>query len=62
MLRLHIFAETFYVLGDSNVYVWGYGILGLGPQVQKVLKPTAIPPTLFGKNIYNQNTKVIKMI
>lgn len=43
---------------NGNVYVWGYGILGLGPQVQKVLKPTMIPSTLFGNNIYNQNTKV----
>ncbi|XP_011170411.1 RCC1-like G exchanging factor-like protein [Solenopsis invicta] len=43
---------------EGNVYVWGYGILGLGPQVQKVLKPTMIPPTLFGNNIYNRNVKV----
>ncbi|XP_071627964.1 RCC1-like G exchanging factor-like protein isoform X3 [Temnothorax longispinosus] len=43
---------------DGNVYVWGYGILGLGPQVQKVLKPTIIPPTLFGNNIYNRTVKV----
>ncbi|XP_011864274.1 PREDICTED: Williams-Beuren syndrome chromosomal region 16 protein homolog [Vollenhovia emeryi] len=43
---------------DGNVYVWGYGILGLGPQVQKVLKPTMIPPTLFGNNIYNRDIKV----
>ncbi|KAL0102780.1 hypothetical protein PUN28_018224 [Cardiocondyla obscurior] len=43
---------------NGNVYVWGYGILGLGPQVQNVLKPTMIPPTLFGNNIYNRNVKV----
>lgn len=45
----------------GNVYVWGYGILGLGPQVQKVLKPTMIPPTLFGNNIYNRDIKVTKI-
>lgn len=43
---------------DGNVYVWGYGILGLGPQVQKISKPTMIPPTLFGNNVYNRNVKV----
>ncbi|KAG5340041.1 RCC1L protein, partial [Acromyrmex charruanus] len=43
---------------DGNVFAWGYGILGFGPQVQKVLKPTMIPPTLFGNNVYNRNVKV----
>lgn len=46
---------------DGNVYVWGYGILGLGPQVQRVFKPTLIPSTLFGYNVYNRNTKVMKI-
>ncbi|XP_029167744.1 RCC1-like G exchanging factor-like protein [Nylanderia fulva] len=45
----------------GNVYVWGYGILGLGPQVQKVFKPTRIPPTLFGNNEYNRDIKVTKI-
>ena len=58
---LHIIL-IYYVTDDGNVFVWGYGILGLGPQVQKVLKPTMIPPTLFGNNVYNRNVKVIKII
>ncbi|XP_029678049.1 RCC1-like G exchanging factor-like protein [Formica exsecta] len=45
----------------GNVYVWGYGILGLGPQVQKILKPTMIPPTLFGNNVYNRDIKITKI-
>jgi alpha-tubulin suppressor-like RCC1 family protein len=45
----------------GNVYVWGYGILGLGPEVQKVFKPTMIPPTLFGNNVYNRDIKVTKI-
>lgn len=45
----------------GNVYVWGYGILGLGPKVQKVFKPTMIPPTLFGNNIYNRDIKITKI-
>lgn len=44
----------------GDVYVWGYGILGLGPEVKKVSQPTLIPPVLFGKNLYEKNTKVRK--
>jgi len=50
------------LLDTGNVYVWGYGILGLGPEVQKILKPTMIPSALFGNNVYNQNIRVIKII
>ncbi|XP_032678691.1 RCC1-like G exchanging factor-like protein [Odontomachus brunneus] len=50
------------VLNDAGyVYVWGYGILGFGPEVQKIPKPTQIPPTLFGNNIYNRDVKVTKI-
>lgn len=45
----------------GNVYVWGYGILGLGPKVQKVLRPTLIPATLFGNNAYERHTRVVKI-
>lgn len=48
-----------YFIDKGDVYVWGYGILGLGPQVQKISKPTMIPGTLFGHNVYNPNIKVI---
>ncbi|XP_001604296.2 RCC1-like G exchanging factor-like protein isoform X1 [Nasonia vitripennis] len=46
---------------EGEVYVWGFGILGLGPQVQKVLKPTLVPKTLFGINPYEPDTKVVKI-
>ncbi|XP_012278458.1 RCC1-like G exchanging factor-like protein isoform X2 [Orussus abietinus] len=47
------------VLDDTGkVYVWGYGILGLGPEVQSILKPTQIPSPLFGVNEYEQNIRV----
>ncbi|KAK2580342.1 hypothetical protein KPH14_001239 [Odynerus spinipes] len=45
----------------GNVYVWGYGILGLGPEVQRVFKPTLIPPALFGNNAYAKDNKVMKI-
>lgn len=42
----------------GDVFVWGYGILGLGPSVDYVKKPTLIPPTLFGKNELNPDCRV----
>lgn len=48
-----------YTIDNGDVFVWGYGILGLGPQVQRMLEPTLIPNTLFGNNIYNRDSKVI---
>ncbi|XP_076243008.1 RCC1-like G exchanging factor-like protein [Calliopsis andreniformis] len=45
----------------GEVYVWGYGILGFGPEVKRVPQPTLIPSVLFGKNAYEKNTKVVKI-
>ncbi|XP_033334884.2 RCC1-like G exchanging factor-like protein isoform X1 [Megalopta genalis] len=45
----------------GDVYVWGYGILGFGPEVKSALQPTQIPPILFGRNAYEKDTKVIKI-
>ena len=39
------------VLNDKGeVFVWGFGILGVGPSVHFSKVPTLIPPTLFGQN------------
>ena len=46
---------------DGDVYVWGYGILGFGPNVTRIMQPTLIPSVLFGKNAYEKDTKVIKI-
>ena len=40
------------------MFVWGYGILGKGPNVDSSEFPTHIPPTLFGRNEFNETTKV----
>ncbi|CAL7941709.1 unnamed protein product [Xylocopa violacea] len=45
----------------GEIYVWGYGILGFGPEVRNVLQPTLIPPVLFGKNTYEKNIKITKI-
>ena len=48
----------FLCLDAGDVYVWGYGILGKGPNVDSAEFPTRIPPTLFGRNEFNTETKV----
>lgn len=50
------------VLNDQGqVYVWGFGLLGKGPTVDQSSVPSMIPQSLFGKNIYNPDTKVVKI-
>lgn len=46
------------LLDTGEVYVWGYGILGFGPEVKKSQQPIKIPSVLFGNNAYQKNTKV----
>ena len=49
---------TLCVSDAGDVYVWGYGIIGKGPNVDSSEFPTRIPPTLFGRNEFNTETKV----
>lgn len=50
------------VLNDAGeVFVWGYGILGFGPEVRRAMKPTKIPSTLFGINEYDPTVRVAKI-
>ncbi|XP_013785838.1 RCC1-like G exchanging factor-like protein isoform X2 [Limulus polyphemus] len=47
------------VLNDKGqVFVWGYGILGQGPQVAQLNSPTLLPEELFGRNEFNPEVKV----
>uniref|UniRef100_A0A0C9PLF0 Wbscr16_0 protein n=2 Tax=Fopius arisanus TaxID=64838 RepID=A0A0C9PLF0_9HYME len=46
---------------NGDVYVWGFGILGFGPEVKKIRTPTLIPNTLFGRNVYQKNIKVTQI-
>lgn len=45
----------------GDVFVWGYGILGFGPAVESQLQPKQIPPTIFGRNAFNPNCRVISL-
>ena len=55
-LLKHIFFSE-----NNRVFVWGYGILGFGPNVQKVTTPTEIPQILFGQNMYMTDSKVVSI-
>jgi hypothetical protein len=46
------------LLDQGQVFVWGYGMLGKGPQLEQSSLPTPIPETLFGRNEFTSNTTV----
>ncbi|OWR43220.1 Williams-Beuren syndrome chromosomal region 16 protein [Danaus plexippus plexippus] len=46
---------------QGDVFVWGFGLLGLGPNVQHTNKPTQIPAPLFGRNEFNPECMVTKV-
>ncbi|XP_070533200.1 RCC1-like G exchanging factor-like protein isoform X2 [Ptychodera flava] len=45
----------------GEVFVWGYGILGKGPNLRESKIPEKIPPSLFGKSQYNKEISVTKI-
>ncbi|XP_044734121.1 RCC1-like G exchanging factor-like protein [Chrysoperla carnea] len=46
---------------NGEVFVWGYGLLGLGPEVMQSNIPTKIPGTLFGSNSFDTDCVVRKI-
>lgn len=48
-------------IDKNDVYVWGYGILGFGPNVAYTKSPRLLPPTLFGRNEFNSESKVVSI-
>ena len=54
--------QTIFFYSDKGeVFVWGYGILGKGPKVEDIGYPSPIPLTLFGRNEFNDDCKVISV-
>ncbi|XP_028839304.1 RCC1-like G exchanging factor-like protein [Denticeps clupeoides] len=50
------------VLNDQGeVFVWGYGILGKGPNLLESHKPEKVPLTLFGQSEVNPDVKVAQI-
>lgn len=50
-----------YFLENGEVYVWGFGILGKGPNLEQCQEPQLIPMTLFGLNPFSADIKVDKV-
>lgn len=46
------------VNGEGHVFVWGYGILGKGPNLLETALPEMIPPTLFGLTEFSPDVHV----
>uniref|UniRef100_H3CY41 RCC1 like n=1 Tax=Tetraodon nigroviridis TaxID=99883 RepID=H3CY41_TETNG len=50
------------VLNDKGeVFVWGYGILGKGPNLSESSTPEMIPSTLFGRSDFNPTAAVTRI-
>nr|KAF6442068.1 RCC1 like [Rousettus aegyptiacus] len=47
--------------GEGHVFVWGYGILGKGPNLVETALPELIPPTLFGLTEFNPEVQVSRI-
>ncbi|XP_023393318.1 RCC1-like G exchanging factor-like protein [Pteropus vampyrus] len=47
--------------GEGHVFVWGYGILGKGPNLVETALPEMIPPTLFGLTEFNPEVQVSRI-
>lgn len=43
---------------NGDVFTWGFGILGFGPNVEHSALPKEIPATLFGRNAFNPENVV----
>lgn len=43
---------------NRDLFAWGFGILGAGPEVQQSFKPVRIPETLFGKNAFSPDSRI----
>lgn len=46
---------------EGDVFVWGYGILGKGPDLSESSTPERIPPALFGRSEFNPSGAVTRI-
>lgn len=50
------------VLNDrGEIYVWGYGLLGLGPNVEHSNVPLKLSSVLLGKNKFDPNCRIVEI-
>lgn len=43
------------------MFVWGYGILGKGPELSESSTPERIPPALFGRSEFSPSVAVTRI-
>lgn len=43
---------------NGEVFVWGFGLLGVGPLVENLKEPKNVPSALFGRNDFNPDSQV----
>lgn len=48
-------------IDKGQVYVWGFGILGQGPQIDCLKVPSLLPEPLFGGNEVNPDVTVTQL-
>uniref|UniRef100_W5KJE7 RCC1 like n=1 Tax=Astyanax mexicanus TaxID=7994 RepID=W5KJE7_ASTMX len=46
------------ILNEGEMFVWGYGILGKGPNLSESEMPEKVPATLFGRSEFSPTVKV----
>ena len=46
------------VNAEGQVWVWGFGILGLGPKLESSARPLPIPAPIFGQGVFGGAGKV----
>jgi len=45
----------------GEVHVWGYGLLGKGPELETATTPAQIPPALFGRNAFSPESRAVSV-
>ena len=48
-----------FLVDAGQLYTWGYGILGQGPNVDRRDTPELLPEPLFGRTVYSPDVKVV---
>lgn len=57
----HVYVQLirhFLLVENGEVYTWGYGVLGFGPEVNHLPEPKRFPQTLFGQNDFSRDSRV----
>ena len=47
------------IVEKNQLFTWGYGILGKGPNLSSSVTPEQIPEILFGANELRQNVQLV---